>query len=823
MLVTNQITKEFLKMKNHIIKLIFGALLAIASPAFSQVNVQKASGTNLISGDLTFGSGKSLTMLSGSTFSAVNPIFTGIGSFASGTNTAPSITFTADTNTGLYLDAANVLGVATNGSGTVLFSSSAGVGKIKAHGTRVLALEAGTGNTNITLTPSGTGVVSVTGALTASTTVADAGGTIAAQRNGLAPAQGLVFDGTAGSTIGGSVIVGTGDYTLVLKLNATTIATSPALLDSSGGQRFQIYIQSTGEIRHYDGTTVTDIAPAGTFTPYVGLPTHLTITRASGLLKYSINGAALSAGVANTTNQSTALNILGSNSGNNLMFNGTLRLLAIENRALSAAEVLALYQSGAVASGDFNLVTNDSGTAVGASNTSLVTGANSTFASNSGWWTLGGGTPPTISGGVANFTNGSSVLQRDNFLKIGSRYTLTVGTITGGGFYFNGGVPATSLTAGVPVTFTATQVLIQFFTGGGAGTIDNVTIVPIGALVAPEPQALGSGLVWRDVSGNAANITLPASGVSWALPWSGYVTGPTTTDLTLAGGSSGATLTLGQGTSGVGTLSTTSENVLNLTSSYSTASSNRILRLISSAASVTNSGMTIESASANDASRNWGFVTNNSAFGDCAIMQSNALAGNPLTAGTAALYLSAARNVLIGTTTDSGAKLQVNGSATFAGAVRMSNYGAGAATFDSSGNITSVSDARLKNITGTFTKGLAEIVKLTPKLYTWKPETGLVTDDINATLIAQDLIAAGIPEAVTTYRTVAVMENDVQSAEDLAAGKPVTQHAKLDSAGKPVTQRVDANYSVSDRTVIAALVNAVKELKAEIDALKAAK
>ena len=159
--------------------------------------------------------------------------------------------------------------------------------------------------------------------------------------------------------------------------------------------------------------------------------------------------------------------------------------------------------------------------------------------------------------------------------------------------------------------------------------------------------------------------------------------------------------------------------------------------------------------------------------------------------------------------------------ATFAGAVTMSAYGAGAATFDSSGNITSVSDARLKNITGTFTKGLAEIVKLTPKLYTWKPETGLVTDDINATLIAQDLIAAGLPEAVSTYRTVPVMEDDVQSAEDIAAGKPVTQHAKLDAAGKPVTKRVDSNYSVSDRTVIAALVNAVQELKAEIDALKA--
>jgi hypothetical protein len=85
----------------------------------------------------------------------------GKGLFADGTAAAPSISFQSDPDTGLYLDASNTLGIATAGTGTVLFSSSAGIGKIKAHGTRVLALEAGTGNTNITLTPSGTGTVEV--------------------------------------------------------------------------------------------------------------------------------------------------------------------------------------------------------------------------------------------------------------------------------------------------------------------------------------------------------------------------------------------------------------------------------------------------------------------------------------------------------------------------------------------------------------------------------------------------------------------------------------------------------------------------------------
>lgn len=156
-----------------------------------------------------------------------------------------------------------------------------------------------------------------------------------------------------------------------------------------------------------------------------------------------------------------------------------------------------------------------------------------------------------------------------------------------------------------------------------------------------------------------------------------------------------------------------------------------------------------------------------------------------------------------------GLTIGTTGNATFAGNIKLSAYGAGALTTDSSGNVTATSDERAKNITGTFTKGLAEVVKLTPKTYTWKPETGLNPTDEVVSLTAQDLISAGLPEAVSTYRTVADLNDD---------GTP-----KLDADGKPLTKRIDATYTVSDRTVIAALVNAVKELKAEVDALKAAR
>lgn len=140
-----------------------------------------------------------------------------------------------------------------------------------------------------------------------------------------------------------------------------------------------------------------------------------------------------------------------------------------------------------------------------------------------------------------------------------------------------------------------------------------------------------------------------------------------------------------------------------------------------------------------------------------------------------------------------------NGSgSTIAGPVRMSQYGAGAATFDSSGNITSVSDVRLKNLIRPFMTGLAAVRQLQPQVYTWKAETGLNTDDINVSLIAQDLIAAGIPEAVATQRTI--------------TGK--------DANGNPTKTRVDSTYTVSDRAVISALVNAIKELDARLTALE---
>lgn len=138
------------------------------------------------------------------------------------------------------------------------------------------------------------------------------------------------------------------------------------------------------------------------------------------------------------------------------------------------------------------------------------------------------------------------------------------------------------------------------------------------------------------------------------------------------------------------------------------------------------------------------------------------------------------------------------------GDIRISGYGAGTLVTDSSGNITASSDARLKNVTGSFTRGLDSILQLSPKVYTWKPESGMNPNDVNVGFIAQEVKPA-IPEAVGSVKT-----RDVEQID-----------SKTGKKSKTTKREASEFLSLSDRPIIAALVNAVKELKAENDDLKA--
>lgn len=79
----------------------------------------------------------------------------------------------------------------------------------------------------------------------------------------------------------------------------------------------------------------------------------------------------------------------------------------------------------------------------------------------------------------------------------------------------------------------------------------------------------------------------------------------------------------------------------------------------------------------------------------------------------------------------------------------LMGYGAGTLSTNASGVITASSDERLKNISGDYTLGLANILQVNPISYTWKDGTGLADGQSYSGFSAQNLQLA-IPEAVTT-------------------------------------------------------------------------
>jgi len=135
-------------------------------------------------------------------------------------------------------------------------------------------------------------------------------------------------------------------------------------------------------------------------------------------------------------------------------------------------------------------------------------------------------------------------------------------------------------------------------------------------------------------------------------------------------------------------------------------------------------------------------------------------------------------------TTSAGVHLSL----TRAGALQLNNYGAGTLTSDASGNVTAVSDERLKRETGRFDRGLDVITQLRPIRYYWNQSTDQSPHDLT-----QEYVGFG-----------------AQSVQRL-----------IPEAVFPVA---DGRYlSLQDRPIIAALVNAVQELSAKVDQLEAAR
>jgi hypothetical protein len=359
----------------------------------------------------------------------------------------------------------------------------------------------------------------------------------ASARNGLAPRGGLAFDGTAStrvySTLTGQAI-GTDAFSvsemvriptsvpaiadgLVALASSATDATAVAssflvCLQSSGALRVQInnatnnggiYVDLLGVQSAYSGKTtlITVVRSGATVAVYINgvvqaLPAYITYGTSPGDFSQSITSTYLQVGFISSA----------------LVLRTPIYSASLYNLALSQADVTEIYELGGAVPERFKF-----GSQVG-----LITGDNSTFASNTGFWGLLGVPVAAIGGGVA--TIGSlSYIQVSSALTLNRAYraTVNIASIASGGIVFDGGpVSAVFGTVGVKAyefVATATRLNIGSGVGGTSATIDDVTLVRLGAVVHI-PFTEGAGLTAYDTSTNALNATLTATGVTWVLP-----------------------------------------------------------------------------------------------------------------------------------------------------------------------------------------------------------------------------------------------------------------------------------------------------------------
>jgi hypothetical protein len=201
--------------------------------------------------------------------------------------------------------------------------------------------------------------------------------------------------------------------------------------------------------------------------------------------------------------------------------------------------------------------------------------------------------------------------------------------------------------------------------------------------------------------------------------------------------------------------------ILNTNSSGAAATTSGLLLGITNSVGVINTKIAaVENDSGGTSSHTDG------AKADLAFYSTNGTGGTPVEA----LRIAASGNVGIGLG-NPASQLHTTGT------VRFASFGAGTATFDGSGNLSSSSDERLKNVLGNFDRGLAELRSIQPILYRWK--SGDPSHGTYPGFSAQNVMVT-VPEAVGIDH--------------------------------------NSQYTLQDRGLIAVLCNAVKDLDKKVTA-----
>lgn len=332
--------------------------------------------------------------------------------------------------------------------------------------------------------------------------------------NARAPRQGLVFDGTAGVSVS-TPALGTTDFSISFFVRRDSSAVQQYLVGNDNVGCLYVGFRTTGAL--YSGKTAGSANSDLNIGNVVGKWQHIVLVRSGGNITGYADGVSVGSVTDVGSNYTTgAYSLFQASTGAAALF-GAAMSPYIYNRALSASEVVALYESGAPAGADYN----------SASNTSVVSGANSNFSSDTGYWTK---SSATIASGSCTISSGGYILKGGIFL-FGKRYrySITLSSNAGSVFIFNGSsgqvtITGTGTFTGEITTGDSTGSL-YIYSSGGTAVLTAFSWYNTGLLLAPDAAQAGGGLTWYDTSGNAANITLPASGVTWNVPTSGNLAG----------------------------------------------------------------------------------------------------------------------------------------------------------------------------------------------------------------------------------------------------------------------------------------------------------
>jgi hypothetical protein len=519
---------------------------------------------------------------------------TGALQLKTGTTSAAGLTFGDTASTiNVYQSGANTLAI----GGTSAITTFLGTTASATTGTGALVVTGGVGiggNLNVGGTFGLTGAATFTSTVTASDFIIGASGpSVKSSLNARPARQGLVFDGTGNATISlASSAFGQSDFSIAVWVNP---ADSTGIRSIVGGTTAASLYLNSGEITYYkNGGT-----PIGTAVYLTaGKTASVVWKRASGVNTISVDGIVkyTSAAESPYVDYASAITAIGVING--YYFAGSVLQPLIYNRALSAAEVLALTESGRPSVADLNSASN---TAINTQNFANGATAYDTLdgLSATGFHAINDGTAQAFAVSAPTFAVKVGAKYRVTFtatLTSGSAPIVFIGTSSSGAAKSN----APSVTAGsnsVEFTIASAEAAaaLVFYNGAEATeyTIASVSVTLLGLLLCPDEGSGGAGATWAATPGTTATITLPASGVSWALPRNTITLGPTAAlAATLAGTATGGlTIKPVDGTSVAITAGlTTAGAILNLHTNEPSVVVNDILGRISFAAPLESDG-----------------------------------------------------------------------------------------------------------------------------------------------------------------------------------------------------------------------------------------